>query len=125
MNAPSSPDSWQYRDLNSKNPGLDHLSNGIIDLVKAGHNVIAARPISSISNGLNRFAAAYPDRYISFGISEQNMVSAAAGIATCGVTPFIATFSSFLALFSLRADPNGCAYGAQPVRLVGHHTAFR
>ena len=41
MNAPKSPNSWQYRGLNAKNPGLDHLSNGLVELVKAGHNVVA------------------------------------------------------------------------------------
>lgn len=80
-----SPNSWQYSGLNAANPGLDHLSNGLIDLVKAGHNVLAGSADLQYSNGLNRFASVYPDRYISFGISEQNMVSVAAGIATCGV----------------------------------------
>src|SRR3984957_345177 len=77
MANPLSSDSWQYRGLNAANPGLDHLSNGIIDLVKAGRNVVAGSADLQYSNGLNRFAAAYPNRYISFGISEQNMVSAA------------------------------------------------
>ena len=36
------------------------------------------------SNGLNRYASAFPERYVQFGISEQNMVSAAAGMATTG-----------------------------------------
>lgn len=124
MNGPLSPNSWQYRGLNSVNPGLDHLSNGLIDLVKAGHNVVAGSADLQYSNGLNRFAAAYPDRYISFGISEQNMVSAAAGIATCGVTPFVATFASFLGLLACEQIRMDVAYSAQPVRLIGHHTGI-
>src|SRR6476660_7729563 len=100
MNAPKSPNTWQYRELNAKNPGLDHLSNGLIELVKTGYNVVAGSADLQYSNGLNRFAAAFPDRYISFGISEQNMVSAAAGIASCGVIPFVATFASFIALLA-------------------------
>ncbi|RTM11061.1 MAG: transketolase [Hyphomicrobiales bacterium] len=124
MNGPLSPNSWQYRGLNAVNPGLDHLSNGLIDLVKAGHNVMAGSADLQYSNGLNRFAAAYPDRYISFGISEQNMVSTAAGIATCGVVPFVATFASFLALLACEQIRMDVAYSAQPVRLVGHHTGI-
>ena len=81
MTGPKSPNSWQYRGLNMVNPGLDHLSNGLLQLVEAGHNVVAGSADLQYSNGLNRFAAAHPDRYISFGISEQNMVSVAAGIA--------------------------------------------
>lgn len=124
MNGPLSPNSWQYRGLNAVNPGLDHLSNGLIDLVKAGHNVMAGSADLQYSNGLNRFAAAYPDRYVSFGISEQNMVSTAAGIATCGVTPFVATFASFLALLACEQIRMDVAYSAQPVRLIGHHTGI-
>lgn len=124
MNAPKSPNSWQYRGLNAANPGLDHLSNGLIDLVKAGHNVVAGSADLQYSNGLNRFAAAYPDRYLSFGISEQNMVSVAAGIATTGVTPFVATFASFLGLLTCEQIRMDIAYAAQPVRLIGHHTGI-
>ncbi len=119
-----SPNSWQYRGLNAANPGLDHLSNGLIDLVKAGHNVLAGSADLQYSNGLNRFASVYPDRYISFGISEQNMVSVAAGIATCGVTPFIATFASFIALLACEQIRMDVAYSAQPVRMIGHHTGI-
>jgi transketolase len=124
MGKPLSSDSWQYRGLNSANPGLDHLSNGIIDLVKSGRNVIAGSADLQYSNGLNRFAEAYPDRYISFGISEQNMVSAAAGLASCGVIPFVATFASFMALLACEQIRMDVAYCAQPVRLVGHHTGI-
>lgn len=124
MNAPKSPNSWQYRGLNAKNPGLDHLSNGLIALVEGGHNVVAGSADLQYSNGLNRFAAAYPDRYISFGISEQNMVSTAAGMATTGVIPFVATFASFLALLACEQIRMDVAYGGQPVRLIGHHTGI-
>jgi len=124
MNGPKSPNSWQYRKLNMVNPGLDHLSNGIIDLVKNGHNIVAGSADLQYSNGLNRFAAVYPDRYISFGISEQNMVSAAAGIATTGVVPFVATFGSFLGLLACEQIRMDIAYCALPVRLIGHHTGI-
>lgn len=124
MGTPLSPNSWNYRELNANNPGLDHLSNGLIDLVKAGHNVVAGSADLKYSNGLNRFAEAYPDRYVGFGISEQNMVSAAAGIASCGVVPYIATFASFLALLACEQIRMDIAYCAQPVRLIGHHTGI-
>ncbi len=124
MSGPKSPNSWQYRGLNMVNPGLDHLSNGLIDLVKAGHNVVAGSADLQYSNGLNRFATAYPDRYISFGISEQNMVSVAAGIATTGVVPFVATFASFMGLLTCEQIRMDVAYSAQPVRLIGHHTGI-
>ena len=93
-----SPDSWQYRALNAVNPGLSYLSDALIELAQAGHPVVAGSADLQYSNGLNRFAQAYADRYVQFGISEQNMVSAAAGLATTGMMPFVATFASFLGL---------------------------
>jgi transketolase len=124
MNAPLSPNSWQYRGLNALNPGLSYLSDGLIELVKAGHPVVAGSADLQYSNGLNRFAKAYPERYIQFGISEQNMVTAAAGLATCGLTPFVASFASFLGLLCCEQIRMDLAYSAQPVRLIGHHTGI-
>ena len=121
---PQSPNSWHYRELNMKNPGLDHLSNGLITLVEAGHPVMAGSADLQYSNGLNRFAERYPDRYVGFGISEQNMVSAAAGIATTGMMPYVATFASFLGLLTCEQIRMDVAYCALPVRLIGHHTGI-
>lgn len=124
MIGPQSPESWHYRALNAQNPGLNHLSEGLIRLVAAGENVVAGSADLSYSNGLNRFAEAHPDRYIAYGISEQNMVSAAAGLASTGVTPFVATFASFIGLLACEQIRMDVAYCAQPVRLVGHHTGI-
>ena len=73
-------------------------------------------------NGLNRYASAFPERYVQFGISEQNMVSAAAGMATTGLMPFVATFASFLGLLCCEQIRMDVAYTRLPVRLIGHHT---
>lgn len=124
MNAPLSPNSWQYRGLNAMNPGLSYLSDALIELAREGHPVMAGSADLQYSNGLNKFATAFPDRYIQFGISEQNMVTAAAGLATCGVMPFVATFASFLGLLCCEQIRMDVAYSAQPVRLIGHHTGI-
>lgn len=107
-----------------RNPGLDHLSNGLIGLVEAGQPLVAASADLQYSNGLNRFAERYPDRYFSFGISEQHMVSAAAGMATTGLVPFVATFASFLGLLACEQIRMDVAYCGLPVRLIGHHTGI-
>jgi len=124
MNAPLSPNSWQYRGLNALNPGLSYLSDALIELTEAGYPVMAGSADLQYSNGLNKFASQFPERYIQFGISEQNMVTAAAGLATCGVMPFVATFASFLGLLCCEQIRMDVAYSAQPVRLIGHHTGI-
>lgn len=124
MNAPVSPDSWQYRQINARAPGLNYLSNGLIDLVAAGHKIAVGTADLQYSNGLNRFAEKHPELFIQFGISEQNMVTAAAGIATTGSMPFVATFASFLALLCCEQIRMDVAYSALPVRLIGHHAGI-
>jgi transketolase len=116
--------SWQYRGLNAQNPGLDSLSDGLLDLVEAGVPVVAGTADLQYSNGLVKFARAHPDRFLQFGISEQNMVSAAAGLATTGAVPFVATFASFLALLCCEQIRMDVAYTKLPVRLIGHHTGI-
>jgi len=43
------------------------------------------------------FAAAYPARFFEMGIAEQNLIGAAAGLATLGFVPWISTFAAFVA----------------------------
>jgi len=45
----------------------------------------------------DRFAQAYPDRFLAMGIAEQNMAGVAAGLATLGFIPWLSTFAAFAA----------------------------
>jgi transketolase len=124
MTGPSSADSWHYRQVNARAPGLGYLSNALIDLVADGHPVVAGTADLQYSNGLVRFAKAHPERFLQFGISEQNMVSVAAGLATTGLIPYVATFAPFLALLACEQIRTDVAYSALPVRLIGHHAGI-
>lgn len=124
MLTPQSAESWQYRAMNARTSGLRYFSNALIDLVEEGYPVVAGSADLQYSNGLSLFAQRYPERYIQFGISEQNMVTAAAGLATTGHMPFVATFASFLGLLCCEQIRMDVAYCNQPVRLVGHHTGI-
>ena len=66
------------------------------------------------------FRAEHPERTVSLGIAEQNMVSVAAGLASCGKVPFASTF----AIFSERAFEqvrNGVARPGLVAHLCGSH----
>ena len=41
------------------------------------------------------FARKFPDRFFEMGIAEANMISTAAGLASCGKIPFASTFAVF------------------------------
>jgi transketolase len=124
MSGPVSEQSWHYRQINARAPGLSYLSDALGELVDDGHPVVAGTADLSYSNGLVRFAKAHPDRFIQFGISEQNMVSAAAGLAATGLIPYVASFASFLALLTCEQVRTDLAYSALPVRLIGHHAGI-
>ena len=46
--------------------------------------------------GLDRFAAAYPERTFDVGIAEQHAVTSAAGLAMGGLHPVVAIYATFL-----------------------------
>ena len=62
-----------------------------------GRIVVLDADVSS-STQTKFFAEEFPDRFFNVGIAEANMVSVAAGLATCGYIPFVNTFALFMAL---------------------------
>ena len=46
--------------------------------------------------GLSRFAKQFPDRFFDVGIAEAHAVTSAAGMASAGLKPVVAVYSSFL-----------------------------
>jgi transketolase len=65
------------------------------------------------------FRDAYPDRFLSMGIAEQNMHSFAGGLASEGYVPFIHTFAVFIYRRALDQVAMSIAYPNRKVRLVG------
>ncbi len=55
--------------------------------------ITAAMPSGT---GLDKFAAAFPERFFDVGIAEQHAVTFAAGLAAQGMRPFCAIYSTFL-----------------------------
>ncbi len=68
---------------------------------------------------IKEFMFAYPDRYFSMGIAEQNMVSWAAGLAREGFRPYLHTFGVFLYRRVLDQLEMSVAYPNLPVTFVG------
>jgi transketolase len=66
------------------------------------------------------FGKKYPDRFFEMGISEANMIGAAAGLSFTGKLPFLCSFGCFLTgrYDTIRLS---VAYSGANVRLVGTH----
>jgi len=58
--------------------------------------IVAVTAAMPGGTGLDRFARAYPTRMFDVGIAEQHAVTFAAGMATEGMSPFCAIYSTFL-----------------------------
>lgn len=74
--------------------------------------------LAQLSN-LNKFASAYPERFINTGIAEQNMVGIASGLAMEGNCVFATTYSSFIAVRSLEHVRQHVSHLRLNVKLVG------
>lgn len=72
----------------------------------------------------DQFRADFPDQFVNFGISEANMVSASAGLASCGKIPFVYTISPFLTMRALEQVRNDVCLQKQNVKLVGTGAGF-
>ena len=71
------------------------------------------------STEIDLFRDAYPDRFFSMGMAEQNMMSFAGGLAREGLAPFVHTFGVFLYRRALDQISMSIAYPALPVRMFG------
>ena len=71
------------------------------------------------SASLTSFADTYPEQFVEVGIAEQNLVSIAAGLASCGKKPFAVSPASFISTRSYEQCKVDCAYSDTNVKLVG------
>ncbi|MBS0275764.1 MAG: transketolase family protein [Proteobacteria bacterium] len=70
--------------------------------------------------GVHHFRKSHPDRFLQFGIAEQNMMAAAGGLAATGLIPIVTTF----AVFCLRAVEQArlsLAYAGRNAKIVASH----
>ncbi len=66
-----------------------------------------------------KFAEQYPDRYVECGISEQDAVLVASGLASCGLVPFVGTYGGFITMRACEQMRTYCAYPNMNVKLIG------
>jgi transketolase len=97
----------------------DGYGQALLDLGGNEKVVVLEADLGKSTKSLH-FRKAYPDRTISCGIGEQNMLLVAAGMAASGYIPFASTF----AIFTERAFEqmrNGVARPNLAVHLCGSH----
>ena len=70
--------------------------NTLCRLAREDKRIVAITAAMCEGTGLNAFANEFPDRFHDVGIAEQHALTFAAGLATQGVRPVVAMYSTFL-----------------------------
>jgi transketolase len=94
------------------------------ELAERDPSVVAGCADLKYVTHLADFEVDHPGRFFQFGISERNMFSAAAGMAACGLKPYVATFAAFAGVLGYEAIRTDMAYPNLPVRVLATHAGI-
>jgi transketolase len=120
---PADPESWDL--ATSSRLATAAVSGQVLaDLADGDDRIVVVTADLMYSNRTDPFAARHPDRFFNVGIAEQHMVSMAAGLATFGYVPYVATFASFVGLLCGEQIRTDLAYPGLPVRILAHHAGI-
>ncbi len=70
------------------------------------------------------FAKEFPDQYLNVGVSEQNLVGVAAGLAMMGKRPFVYSITTFASMRPYEQIRNDICYQNLPVAIIGGGSSF-
>lgn len=97
------------------------FGEALVELGTQNPNIVALDADLSCSTQTKMFGDKFPDRFFNMGISEQDMMGTAVGLATCGKIPFVATFAMFAAGRAWDQVRNGICYPRFNVKIIGTH----
>lgn len=111
--------------FNIDNPELKETRQGFADalmvLGKENPNVVVLGGDVSGSVKTNIFRDAFPDRFFSVGIAEQDMMGVAAGLALTGKIPFASTYGEFATGRPFDQIRQSIAYSQMNVKICASH----
>lgn len=100
------------------------FGEGVLEIGKRNPHVIGIGADITSSVGMNLFADAFPERFISLGIAEQNCVGVAAGLALAGKLPVFATYGVFSAMRATDQIRISVCYNDLHVIIGGAHAGI-
>jgi transketolase len=102
----------------------DAFGKALLDLGKTNKDIVVLDGDLASSTKTTYFADEFGPRFIQCGIAEQNMVSVAAGLASCGKIPYVTTFATFLTKRCADQIAISVAYSKFNVKLTGAYTGL-
>lgn len=102
-------------------PTRDGFGEALVELGEKNKNIVSLCADLTDSTRAGWFREKFPERFFSFGVSEQDMYSAAAGFALTGKIPFASTFGVFASGRAWDQIRISIAYMNLNVKIVGTH----
>ena len=99
-------------------------AEAILELGEKNPKVVVLDADVSKSIKTNEFADKFPDRSFNFGVAEQNMMAAAAGMATTGLIPYATTYAVFASMRALDMVRNSIHYPKLNVKIAASHSGI-
>ena len=106
---------------NIKKATRQSYGEALLELGKENKNVVVFDADLSTATKTELFAKEFPDRFFDMGIAEQNMISTAAGMATCGKIAYASTFAVFAAGRAYDQIRNSVCYPKLNVKICATH----
>jgi len=100
------------------------FARGLVEAAREDERIVVIGLDVSGSLFLQEFKQAFPERFISLGIAEQNGAAVAAGLAMNGLKPVFATYATFATTRALDQIRVSICYNDAPVLLVGAHAGL-
>ncbi|MFI5251170.1 MAG: transketolase family protein [Bacteroidota bacterium] len=97
------------------------FGEAIVELGHENPNVVVLGGDVSGSVKVDLFAKEFPDRFISVGVAEQDMMGVAAGLALAGKIPFASAYGEFAAGRPFDQIRQSIAYSRMPVKICASH----
>ncbi len=94
------------------------FGHALVELARMRDDIVGLTADLAKYTDLHIFAQAYPDRFYQMGMAEQVMISAAAGLAREGFTPFATTYAVFASRRAYDFICMAIAEEALPVKIV-------
>jgi transketolase len=102
----------------------DSFGDTMIELCDRDPLVVLLDGDLANSTKSDKLAVARPDRFFMMGIAEQNLVGVAAGMATVGLKPWVASFAAFIATRDLDQVRVVVAQPKLNVKLAAHYSGI-
>ncbi len=93
----------------------------LVELGSKDKNIVVLDADLSCSTQTQKFAKAFPERFFNMGVAEQDEMSTAAGLSTCGKIPFVSTFAIFASGRAWDQVRNSIAYPHFNVKIIATH----